>query len=243
MAVAVDAVAAEEAVAAAGRQVDPLRSSSPQLRTGFPPTASVARGMPSPADGLSTRETGWAPTRPAFASGPGRWLGRTARLATLVLAATLMVGPPAHAFTAAPAEQATQTEQVERASRLGVSQEMVGRLLENRPLADTLQTLPDTLASRYKELNANQRKVMGELLEGRTAFVSHRGAFISGRAAGMDAFPRMKGRLDDLVESGKLTRAEADFMKSALDQMKTLTPRQREAIADFIELERALTGR
>jgi hypothetical protein len=144
---------------------------------------------------------------------------------------------------ASSAEQARQTEQVERASRLGVSQEMVDRLLENQPLADTLQTLPDTLASQYKELNANQRKVMGELLEGRTAFISHRGAFISGRAAGMDAFPKMKGRLDDLVEKGKLTREEADFMKSALDQMKTLTPLQREAIADFILLERTLASR
>ncbi len=198
--------------------------------------------MPHPTDGFSPREPGWTPTRPSFAFKPVRWLGRTARVATLVLAATLMVGPPAYASMASP-EQARQTEQVERASRLGVSQEMVDRLLENRPLADTLQTLPDSLASQYKELNANQRKVMAELLEGRTAFVSHRGAFISGRAAGMDAFPRMKGRLDDQVEKGKLTRAEADFMKSALDQMKSLTPRQREAIADFIELERTLASR
>ncbi len=197
--------------------------------------------MPSPTDGFSTRETSWAPIRPSFAIEPVRWLGRTARVATLVLAATLMVGPPAYAsMGASPAEQ---TEQVERASRLGVSQEMVDKLLENPPLADTLQTLPDSLASQYKELNANQRKVMGELLEGRTVFVSHRGAFISGRAAGMDAFPKMKGRLDDLVKEGKLTRAESDFMKSALDQMKTLTPRQREAIADFIELERTLASR
>lgn len=199
--------------------------------------------MPPPADGFSTREPGWAPTRPTFAFEPMRWLGRTARVATLVLAATLMVGPPAYASMSSSAEQARQTEQVERASRLGVSQEMVDKLLENQPLADTLQTLPDSLASQYKELNANQRKVMGELLEGRTAFISHRGAFISGRAAGMDAFPKMKDRLDNLVEKGKLTRAEADFMKSALDQMKTLTPRQREAIADFIELERTLASR
>lgn len=230
--------AAEAAEAAAAGRLEPLRLNS-LSQASFVSRAAGQTTVAAPQDGFTPGETGPSATRRPVFSVPSAprfgWLGKTARMA--VLAVALATVPFSSAVYAAQGQ--TQQQQQE-ADRFGISPELTQKLLERPALVDTLRTLPDSITSQYKDLNPQQRKVMGKLLSGSSWGVNHRGAFISGRAMGMDAFPKMKGRLDDEVKKKNLTAAEADMMKRALDQMKPLTPTQREGIADFILLERSL---
>jgi hypothetical protein len=160
-----------------------------------------------------------------------------------IMFSTVCVGTLAPAVV--HAQQATPSAQQSTSllQSYGLSAEASQAILKDPELVKSLQTLPQPVVQRYQGLNSNQKRVLGQELAGKTRLglivVQHREAFVKGTAMGMDAFPRMIDTLQSRVEKGHLTAAEGAPLIEAVEQMRSLTPAQRDSVATVIQLETA----
>jgi hypothetical protein len=127
------------------------------------------------------------------------------------------------------------------AQRAGLTDHAVAALKADPALRARARALPSDFADLYGRFNPRQKKVIFNLIEGKTHFlfvtIHNREAFINGSVAGTDAFPQMLDKIDDQVDAGHLTRTEGDEMKASMSKLKPLTPQQRETIARLIEVD------
>lgn len=113
----------------------------------------------------------------------------------------------------------------------------VRQSLEKSGKLDTLRKLPPEVAGVYEKLSPKMRNQFAEQLSGSTFGVSHRDAFVSGHAMGMDTFSYMGDKLKESVASGKISAKDAEGLQKALPQLAKLNPKQRDAIAEMILLQ------
>jgi hypothetical protein len=221
--------------------VDPLKrfsSLSPVQRA--PSPAVRESGRDDPADRVELAGAPQAelmrPTR--FDSADlGKKLARALlATATLTSAAAGMMGPTVVYAQAPDADMA-------RLRAYGLSESTSRQILSKPELVEQLKTLPQDVVARFGSLNANQRRVLGQEIQGKTRFglvvVQHREAFVKGKAMGMDAFPRMIDKLEEHVKKGSLSAREGAPLIEAVEEMRALTPAQRESIATILVLESA----
>ena len=113
----------------------------------------------------------------------------------------------------------------------------VRQSLEKSGKLDTLRKLPPEVSSLYEKLSPKMRDQFSQQLDGSTFGVSHRQAFVSGRAMGMDTFSYMSDQLKEKVGQGKISSKDAEGLQKALPLMRNLNPKQRDAIAEMILLQ------
>lgn len=123
------------------------------------------------------------------------------------------------------------------AESLGVS----GRLLETAsPTAiSSLERLPVSVRTMYKNLDDRFKRLMVQKLEGKTSVlfteISHRQAFIDGQAMGVDAFDKMHELVHENVDSGKIDAGTARKLDQAIEAFRHMTREQRAAVVGLLE--------
>ncbi|MFN8612134.1 MAG: peptidoglycan-binding protein [Vulcanimicrobiota bacterium] len=113
----------------------------------------------------------------------------------------------------------------------------VRQALEKNGKLETLRKLPPEVAGMYEKLSPKMRADFGKQLNGSTFGVSHREAFVTGHAMGMDTFSYMADGLAGKVKDGSLSAKDAESLQKALPLLSRLTPKQRDAIADMFILQ------
>jgi hypothetical protein len=67
--------------------------------------------------------------------------------------------------------------------------------------------------------------------------INNREAFVKGTVMGADVFDEMGDKLDEYAEHGNISQTEAQHLKAGINDLRPLTPEQREAIATLIVWE------
>ena len=118
----------------------------------------------------------------------------------------------------------------------GLSPKTLASLSKSGKL-ELLRQLPPDVAGRYEKMSPKARETMFTQLSGSTWGNSHRDAFVSGKVMGMDTFSYMDDQVKAKVGRGQMSAKEADGLRADLQQLKKLSPKQRDAIAEMILLQ------
>ncbi|MCE1248955.1 MAG: hypothetical protein LWY06_20145 [Firmicutes bacterium] len=158
------------------------------------------------------------------------------------MAALGVVSLPNHYNTANAADRPAAVLVVnQEAKQYGISEATAQKIRDNPTLESTLRSLPKQVVERFKEYNTNQRHVMYKGLSGETSTffftINNREAFVKGSVMGADVFNEMGSKLDEYAGNGNISRAEADHLKAGINDLRPLTPEQRDAIATMIMWE------
>ncbi|MBT9587083.1 peptidoglycan-binding protein [bacterium] len=118
----------------------------------------------------------------------------------------------------------------------GLSPKTLASLRKSGKL-ELLRQLPPEVAGRYEKMSPKARETMFTQLSGSTWGNSHRDAFVNGKVMGMDTFSYMDDQVKAKVGRGQMSVKEADGLRADLQQLKKLSPKQRDAIAEMILLQ------
>jgi hypothetical protein len=118
----------------------------------------------------------------------------------------------------------------------GLSPKTLSSLTRSGKL-EVLRKLPPEVSERLEKLPPKARETMFKQLSGSTWGNSHRDAFVNGKVMGMDTFAYMDDQMKAKVSEGKMSQREAEVLRADLQQLKKLSPKQRDAIAEMILLQ------
>lgn len=113
----------------------------------------------------------------------------------------------------------------------------VRQSLEKSGKFELLRKLPPEVSSMYDKMSTKARDDAGKQLAGSTFGVSHRDAFVTGQAMGMDTFNYMGDSVKKGMAAGKINAKEGEAMLKALPSLRNLSQKQRDAIADMLILQ------
>lgn len=123
------------------------------------------------------------------------------------------------------------------ADSLGVS----SKLLESSSdtAISSLERLPGSVRTMYKNLDFRYKKLMIEKLHGSTSVlfteISHKQAFIDGQAMGVDAFNKMHELVGESVQQGKIDGGTGHKLDQAIEAFRHMTREQRAAVVSLLE--------
>lgn len=113
----------------------------------------------------------------------------------------------------------------------------VRQSLEKSGKFELLRKLPPEVSGMYDKMSTKARDEAGKQLSGSTFGVSHRDAFVTGQAMGMDTFNYMGDSVKKGMASGKINPKEGEAMLKALPSLRNLSQKQRDAIAEMLILQ------
>ncbi|MBX3170149.1 MAG: peptidoglycan-binding protein [Candidatus Eremiobacteraeota bacterium] len=113
----------------------------------------------------------------------------------------------------------------------------VRQSLEKSGKFELLRKLPPEVTGMYDKMSSKARDEAGKQLAGSTFGVSHRTAFVTGQAMGMDTFNYMADSVKKGIADGKINPKEGEAMLKALPSLRNLSQKQRDAIADMLILQ------
>lgn len=220
----------------------------PNFSAGLP--ASTRRAIPSeasPKDQFTPGETPISPGPPRFSAASKissvfskHALLKSARSAVLVLATAAMIGgafaPAVHAAENPFPQQVVAAAQAQ--NEYGLSADTLQTIRQDPQLNAEFHSLPRDFTHKYAHLTPAQKSMMYKQLSGSTWGVSHKEAFIKGKAFGTDAFQVMTEKLDKAAHKGTLSSDEVSSLKSDIARLREMTPAQRHVIAEIIMLQR-----
>ncbi|MBN9417162.1 hypothetical protein ABS71_12755 [bacterium SCN 62-11] len=113
----------------------------------------------------------------------------------------------------------------------------VRQALEKSGKFEQLRKLPPEVSGMYDKMSPQARKEAGVQLSGSTWGVSHREAFVTGQAMGMDTFSYMGDKVKKEMAAGTMNAKEGEAMLKALPALRNLSSKQRDAIAEMLILQ------
>ena len=113
----------------------------------------------------------------------------------------------------------------------------VRQALEKSGKFEQLRKLPPEVSGMYDKMSPQARKEAGVQLSGSTWGVSHREAFVTGQAMGMDTFSYMGDKVKKEMAAGTMSAKEGETMLKALPALRNLSSKQRDAIAEMLILQ------
>ena len=134
-------------------------------------------------------------------------------------------------------EKAEPKAEPEAKKEFAFLKDNVRQTLEKSGKYELLRKLPLAVTGMYEKMSPNARQEAGKQLTGSTWGVSHRDAFVTGQAMGMDTFNYMGDKVKKEMAAGTMNAKEGEAMLKALPQLRALSNKQRDAIADMLILQ------
>lgn len=130
-----------------------------------------------------------------------------------------------------------EAKPVEAKKEFAFLKDNVRQSLEKSGKFELLRKLPPEVTGMYDKMSNKARDEAGKQLSGSTFGVSHRDAFVTGQAMGMDTFNYMADSVKKGMTEGKINAKEGEAMLKALPSLRNLSQKQRDAIADMLILQ------
>lgn len=173
---------------------------------------------------------------------PGFGLLAGALLASSIFGALV---PAAHAAEPQPPSGVSQaTPAAANLSSLAHSYGLktdVLQKLTDQDVTQVLESLPSTAKSAYKQLTEQHKQLFFNKLQGSTnvlfVTVNNKDAFIKGSVAGFDTFDQMQKKLDESVASGKIDAKLQSSLTTCIQMFRQMTPTQREAVVQLLQVD------
>jgi hypothetical protein len=172
---------------------------------------------------------------------PGFGLLAGALLASSMFGALV---PAAHAAEATPASSSQGKTSMVSTSSLAHTFGLKADVLQNLPsqdVAQTLETLPGSAKSAYRELTPQHKQLFFDKLQGSTSVffvtVNNRDAFVKGSVAGFDTFDQMQKKLDESISAGKIDPNLKPALTSCIEMFRQMSPAQRDAVVHLLEAD------